>query len=51
VGCKTHFFVTKHEKHKYKAKDVANALLVAGYSVWLSQPEQEAGRPVDAEGM
>ena len=50
-GCKYHFFVSKHEKYKFMAGDIAGALKGEGYTLWLSQWQQKKGESVDEEEM
>ncbi len=51
AGCAYHFYLVKHERYKYQAKDVAAALRDLGFKIWLSQWEGEAGRDVDEPAM
>ena len=44
---KYHFFISKHEKYKDRAENIANTLKNHGYIPWLSNWEDE----VDAESM
>ena len=46
-----HFFISKHEKRKSIAIQIANRLRDAGFKVWISQFEARQGRPVDKNAM
>ena len=50
-GLRYHFFISKHEKHKQVALEIADALVEAGFKVWLSQYAARARMPVDKIGM
>ena len=46
-----HFFLSKHEKRKKIALQIADALKDAGFKVWVSQHEASHGNPTDKDAM
>ena len=46
-----HFFISKHEKRKSIAIQIANRLRDVGFKVWISQFEARQGKPVDKKAM
>ena len=48
---KYHFFLSKHEKYKKVALEIANALIDANFKVWISQYEKDKGHSTDKHAM
>jgi len=49
--CKYNFFLSKHEEHKFMAKDIARELRGRGFLLWLSQDLAAEGEDIDREAM